>query len=78
MRRTQGEKMVGMGHAGDEAFLAVALISLGAALFSIITGKVFVRSQGTVIRSQNPRFYWEGISVRVAVGAVCLCLYFFT
>jgi hypothetical protein len=56
--------------ARHDTFLGIALICLGAALLSSLTGKTLVRFQGVISCAQDPKGFWRavvGIYVTAAI-----------
>ena len=63
--------------ARHDTSIGIALIFIGAALLSSLTGKTLVRFQGIVSRAKDPKGFWQAVISLYVIGAIFLSLFVF-
>ncbi len=85
--RSEDETIVGVNDASywhryfwarhDVSFY-MGVVSVCAALIFTLTGRCPVKNRGIVLRSQDPKQFWEGVAIFYGIGLISLALYVYT
>jgi hypothetical protein len=58
--------------------LILAVVLIGMALISTVTGVCLVKYQGIVMRATDPKTFWQNVAMYYLLGILFLGLYLYT
>ncbi len=64
--------------ARHDVFFYMGVVCVASALIFTVSGGCLVKYQGIVLRSKDPKTFWQNVAVYYALGFISIALYFYT